>query len=475
MSLAAGDGARLVAAALVLAGYAALCGGIAWRERRRRRAARAQERSLARAAADDADGAAPRQPWLVAWASQTGAAEALAWQAANALHGAGWPVRVEALGRLTRADLAAHGRALFIASTAGEGDAPDNAAPFVRRVMELELPTADAAQPALAGLRFAVLALGDREFKHFCAFGHRLDAWLAAAGAQTMFECVEVDALAEAGLQRWHHELGRLASIGDAPAFSARQFEAWRLAARRHLNPGSAGAPVFELELEAAAGAPAPRWESGDLVQVRVAGSTARPREYSIASVPAEGRLRLLVRQERRADGSPGLASGWLSAGAALCDTVELALLAHANFRLGTNADAPLILIGNGTGIAGLRSHLAARALAGRTRNWLIFGERQAAHDFHAGADVRAWQADGMLERVDLAFSRDQPHKVYVQDRLRAQAAALRDWVADGAAIYVCGSLHGMAAGVDQALAEVLGRAELERLVDDGRYRRDVY
>jgi len=280
MSLAAGDGARLVAAALVLAGYAALCGGIAWRERRRRRAARAQERSLARAAADDADGAAPRQPWLVAWASQTGAAEALAWQAANALHGAGWPVRVEALGRLTRADLAAHGRALFIASTAGEGDAPDNAAPFVRRVMELELPTADAAQPALAGLRFAVLALGDREFKHLCAFGLRLDAWLAAAGAQTMFECVEVDALAEAGLQRWHHELGRLASIGDVPAFSARQFEPWRLAARRHLNPGSAGAPVFELEFEAPVGAPAPRWESGDLVQVRVAGSTARPREY---------------------------------------------------------------------------------------------------------------------------------------------------------------------------------------------------
>jgi len=80
-----------------------------------------------------------------------------------------------------------------------------------------------------------------------------------------------------------------------------------------------------------------------------------------------------------------------------------------------------------------------------------------------------------VLERVDLAFSRDQAAKVYVQDKLRDAADAVRAWLADGAAIYVCGSLEGMATGVEGALVEIVGRAEVDRLIDLGRYRRDVY
>jgi sulfite reductase (NADPH) flavoprotein alpha-component len=132
-------------------------------------------------------------------------------------------------------------------------------------------------------------------------------------------------------------------------------------------------------------------------------------------------------------------------------------------------------LIGNGTGIAGLRSHLKARMQAGHARNWLIFGERNRSRDFYYEDEIAAWQSGQWLQRVDLAFSRDQPERIYVQHILFEQAGALQAWITDGAAIYVCGSAEGMAQGVQAALVQILGQATLERLAEEGRYRRDVY
>ena len=458
------EGTRLVAAAATVMLYGALCLGVLVNERRKAAGAAARARSLA--------GDAHAKPLLVVHASQTGAAEQLAWQTAQALHGSARPLRVAALGTLMPADLAAASSLLFIASTCGEGDAPDAAAAFVRRFMDV--PSADS----LTGLHYGLLALGDREFSDFCAFGRRLDDWLQARGAKPQFERIEVDAMAPADLGRWKHELGRLASVGDTLAWREPVREAWRLARRTHVNPGSAGAPVFHLELEPPAGT-APDWEPGDLLQVRVPQAPDQPREYSIASIPAEGRAHLLVRQERRSDGRLGLASGWLTHEAEVGGDVVLNLMPHRNFRLGDNADRPLILIGNGTGIAGLRAHRSARASRGRggagARTWLVFGERQAAHDFHFRDDIESWQADGTLTQLDLAFSRDQAERHYVQDRLRAQSALVRGWLDDGAAVYVCGSLQGMATGVEEALVDIVGSARVEALIDAGRYRRDVY
>ncbi|MDP9125612.1 MAG: oxidoreductase, partial [Pseudomonadota bacterium] len=98
-----------------------------------------------------------------------------------------------------------------------------------------------------------------------------------------------------------------------------------------------------------------------------------------------------------------------------------------------------------------------------------------AAHDFHFRSDIEAWREDGTITRLDLAFSRDQAARHYVQHRLRAQPEAVRDWLDDGAAVYVCGSLQGMATGVEEALVDIVGSERLEALIDEGRYRRDVY
>jgi sulfite reductase (NADPH) flavoprotein alpha-component len=108
-------------------------------------------------------------------------------------------------------------------------------------------------------------------------------------------------------------------------------------------------------------------------------------------------------------------------------------------------------------------------------RHWLIFGERQAAHDALYADELAAWQASGLLTQLDLVYSRDGLAERYVQDRLHTQADRLREWVGAGAAIYVCGSLEGMAAGVAEVLHAELGQAELARLQHEGRYRRDVY
>jgi len=133
------------------------------------------------------------------------------------------------------------------------------------------------------------------------------------------------------------------------------------------------------------------------------------------------------------------------------------------------------VLIGNGTGIAGLRAHLRARIDAGARRNWLLFGERHRAHDFHFGDELEQWRRDGGIEHLDTVFSRDGgPHR-YVQDLLAAQAGRLRRWVDHGATVLVCGSLQGMAPAVDAVIAQVLGREPKEQLVRERRYRRDVY
>ena len=181
--------------------------------------------------------------------------------------------------------------------------------------------------------------------------------------------------------------------------------------------------------------------------------------------------MRLRVRD----DGSLGAASGWLCEGAAPGDLIRLRIRAHQRFRLNGNAARPLIAIGNGSGLAGLRALLKARIDCGRGDNWLLFGERNAAHDFLCRGELQGWLASSALARLDLAFSRDQATARYVQHLLHEQADELRGWIDRGAAIYVCGSLQGMAGGVNEALLEVLGTEALDALTSEGRYRRDVY
>lgn len=501
---------RVFAALAATFAYALACGLAQAHRRRRRRAV----------------GAAPDALRIV-HASQTGYAEELAARTAATLAQAGVPARVESIGRLGGAELAVTRRAFFVVSTTGEGDAPDVATAFLRDAMD--------GVPDLSRLEYGLLALGDRRYANFCAFGRRLDDWLRRAGARPLFDAVEVDDGDEAALRHWQHHLGVLAGRTDLPDWSPPRYERWRLCARRELNPGSVGGACFLVELVpmdgAAPGTPdGPTWRAGDLVEigprhaphavdallreaavggdVRVAFAGAsmplrealarsalpaaadiagmssqavadrlRPlphREYSIASIPADGAIELVVRQLRRPDGTLGLGAGWLTRHAPIGAAIDLRIRTNANFHA-PDDDVPLILVGNGTGIAGLRASLRERIARGRRRHWLVFGERNADRDFLFRDEIETWRTQGFIERLDLAFSRDQPERVYVQHRLAAAAVDLRAWIAAGAAIHVCGSLEGMAPGVHAALVDALGTRVVEQLQAEGRYRRDVY
>lgn len=458
--------------------------------------------------------------WLIGFASQSGFAEQLAWQSAGQLQAAGLPVQVRPLAELGEVELRQARRALFVVSTFGDGEAPDSARAFERKAL---------GQPwALDNLSYAVLALGDRQYPHFCGFGRRLQAWLAERGATRAFSPVEVDNADQGALQQWQRELAQLTGAQPIDAWQPPSFSNWTLHHRTLLNPGSQGAPVYLLGLQSQAPQP---WEAGDLVEVLprngqprvdalLAGlglDAATPvqldglteplgqalasrqlprsrehlvglhaqalvdalipitaREYSIASIASDGVLELIVRQELHPDGTLGLGSGWLTEYLPVHGNVSARLRRNSGFRL-PDAPAPMILIGNGTGLAGLRSLLKARIAEGEQRNWLLFGERNRAYDLLCGDQLQAWLTKGDLQRLDLAFSRDQAQKVYVQDVVLQQAEMLKRWVADGACIYVCGSLKGMAAGVDAALNGILGSEVVQQLIEDGRYRRDVY
>lgn len=494
----------------------AITGWMLYLDRRgKKRAARAAARTVAPAAV------VGKEPLLIGFASQSGFAEQLAWQTAGTLQAAGVPVAVHPLAELEEAVLKRFRQALFVVSTFGDGQAPDAARPFVRRIMSRSL--------SMPWLRYGVLALGDRQYATFCGFGKALADWLHRQGAEPLFAPVEVDDGDPAALSAWQGHLGRLAGADVGARWTAPAYGRWRLTERRLLNPGSQGEPMYHLALVPADGA-ALDWQSGDIAdviprhaeatvqgllreagldgatEVQVDGKTERldavlarrelpapgsarglsaqalveglkpvhHRHYSIASVPEDGALWLLVRQARLGGGGLGFGSGWLTEHAPLGSEIELRARANQGFRL-EPADRPLILIGNGSGLSSLRAHLKARSLAGRGRNWLVFGERNADRDFYYREELETWLRAGVLSRLDRAFSRDQAERVYVQQRLREAAEELCAWVADGAAIYVCGSAEGMAPAVEQTLAELLGEAALERLSAEGRYRRDVY
>ncbi|MEG8029555.1 hypothetical protein [Sphingomonas aerolata] len=181
------------------------------------------------------------------------------------------------------------------------------------------------------------------------------------------------------------------------------------------------------------------------------------------------------MRQYPAADGGLGIGSGWLTEVASIGDPIAIRLRANPGFATPMDPATPLVLIGNGTGLAGLMAHLRERARTGGAPAWLLYGERSSAFDRPLAAELDALQAAGTLERIDRAFSRDAGCGRYVQALVAEQADRMLDWADRGAAIYVCGSLVGMAGAVDAELRIILGDDRVEAMSEAGLYRRDIY
>jgi sulfite reductase (NADPH) flavoprotein alpha-component len=226
-------------------------------------------------------------------------------------------------------------------------------------------------------------------------------------------------------------------------------------------------------------------WQPQELVD---ALRRLTPRLYSIASSPDanEGEAHLtvsVVRYDLYGRAHWGAASNFLVSGA---ERVPVYLEANDRFRLPADGDVPVVMVGAGTGVAPYRAFVEHRAEHGHTGdNWLVYGDRCFATDFLYQLEWLRWRKEGVLTRMDVAFSRDGAEKVYVQDRLREQSRRLYDWLERGAHFYVCGDAERMAGDVHQALLDVVqkegGMSEeraqeyVAELKSQKRYQRDVY
>lgn len=216
-----------------------------------------------------------------------------------------------------------------------------------------------------------------------------------------------------------------------------------------------------------------------------------QPRLYSISSSPKAhpGQVHLTVgavRYDKDGRARKGVCSTFLAERGLAAGKVGVFVHANKAFRPPANGDVPMIMVGPGTGIAPFRAFLEERRATGaRGRNWLFFGDQKAASDFLYREELEAMKAGGSLHRLDLAFSRDQAEKIYVQQRMLENAAELYAWLEAGAHFYVCGDASRMAKDVDLALHQVIEKAGgksaeqaaayVNALKSAKRYQRDVY
>jgi sulfite reductase (NADPH) flavoprotein alpha-component len=541
----------------------------------------------------------------VLFASQTGTAESLARKLAKEARVKGFVADSRDLGSMPLEAIAKLERVLVIASTHGDGDPPDSAGAF-------GLQLAGAQGSPLAGLKYAVLALGDSSYARFCQFGKSIDERFEALGAMRLTERIDADGDAEAAFKAFRERLwpvlhaqlppgaGTSAPVpieapiepdpdkpegfgrhhpfaaeilgksvlsgaesdkevrhivlslkdsnltyqpGDAlgvwprqsPQLVAAIVEASGISADARVTLDGEDLPLSEAlatrrELtvltpptvikfanltkdERLQALVAPErsvelqqfLEGKDIVDLLQCNPRAideaqtlvsllpalKPRLYSIcssqAAFPGEVHLTVAaVRYERGGRWRGGLASTWFADRLQVGRSAAVFVQPNPRFRLPADPGTPVVMIGPGTGIAPFRAFLHQRRAQGLTgRTWLFFGDRHERSDFLYQAELQSFLQRQELSRLDTAFSRDQPEKIYVQHRMLEAGKELWSWLQDGACIYVCGDASRMARDVDAAWRRILveqgrrsdaqAQLELHELAAAGRYVRDVY
>ncbi|MDO6428603.1 flavodoxin domain-containing protein [Thalassotalea sp. 1_MG-2023] len=389
---------------------------------------------------------ANNQP-VFAYASQTGHARAAAQTHTNSYNNA----LLIPLNKLTPQHYSLATEMHFFVSTYGEGEAPDNGHGFIQSLNSIN-------QDIIQSLKFTVTALGDSRYPAFCAFGKQVYQQLTHIGAQPLSDIRFIDANAKKTADKL---LG---------------FTTAKLIKRTHLNPDSEHPGLYQLHLDAKN----LTWKPGDILEVLPPekGKYGAPRSYSIASAASDlhnDQLTLLVRLHITPDGNQGLASRFLTQTCREGASLTVKVRANPSCQL-TETNTPLLLIGAGSGLAGLLGHIEQRSLTANAGPiWLIYGERDPECDHHLATDIAHWQQQKVLSRVDRVFSRQNGAEKYVQDVLLEQPQAIKAFLKQHGDIYVCGNLAGMGKAVHHALTQILGQSALESLTASGRYHRDLY
>lgn len=462
---------------------------------------------------------------------------------------------------------------LFVMSTQGEGEFPQNAVAFYEKL--------SASKANLSKVKFAVLGLGDSSYPLFCQAGVLLDEALGNLGAERILPLVKADVDFAQNVTDWENELKALlqnAGIKTVATIAPKAVEHKKhykgtiehkiilndrgsnketyhieIASQDeiHYEPGDAlgvvpinnekeiqeiigffkdngerkitvksheetvhhflshrnikGLSKKSIEQLAALAGIKIEAEKMDLIDFltenKIPSSLTldaivaillpiAPRLYSISSSTEahDGQVHLTVTLNKFQVGKKtksGLASQFL-ADYPLHTELEFYIHKNNNFKLPADEGAPIIMIGPGTGIAPFRSFIAHRDATGAEgKNWLFFGEQHFVSDFYYQTEIQEWLSTGVLTKFDVAFSRDQKEKIYVQDRIRQNAKEFNEWIESGANLYICGQKSPMSTDVEAAILDVLMQersidkdaavAVLEQLETEGKYQKDVY
>ena len=538
------------------------------------------------------------QSLTIVFASQTGNAKGIAEALAQQAKSFGLVVELFDASDFNVKRLKKLTYLIIVASTNGEGEAPDNA-------IELHEFLGSKKAPKLPNLNYAVIALGDSSYEYYCQTGKDFDRYLSQLGAKPFVERVDCDIDYDDAVEVWSKRALELihdklsgneaevvtlplsSGVSHAPTYNKRRpFSAVLLTNQkitgrdstkdvRHIEidlegsgiayqPGdslgvwfqnraelvneilakvglsgvesvdvsgeslsihsalldkyeiTASNPKFITQFAQHSGSKKLQNLLKDKIKLRnyvaktqIADVLAEkkttlsadelcamlrrltPRLYSISSSQAEveEEVHLTVslveyahRQQLRVGGASGYVCQQLEEGQHVSIFVE----SNSHFKLPSNNEVPIIMVGPGTGIAPFRSFLQERDQSGSTgKNWLIFGDRTFTQDFLYQSEWLKYKKQGLLTRLDIAFSRDQPEKQYVQHCLLEQAEEVWSWIEQGAYFYVCGDATHMAKDVHQALLEICssqGGLSMEKseqylieLKKTGRYQKDVY
>lgn len=391
------------------------------------------------------------------------------WGFASALHGAlttaGLRVHTAPMNEVA-VSYSSMKRLVALTATYGDGDAPESARRFLSGLQRLTVPS-DAA--------FAVLGFGDRQFLSFCAYARQVHDALAAKGFTALADPGTVDRQSEPEFRQWCTQLAEILGIALDLHHTPLLPPTVPLKLVSREDYGRAGpdmTSVLRFERDASTRSwdrwlrpQLPTLETGNLLGIVPPGATA-PRYYSLASGASDGVVEICVR--RLPDGACSTYLTDLQPG----ETVAAFIRPHTRFRPGPG-NAPVILIGAGTGISPLIGFI--RHNAARRPMLLYFGARNAEDDFLYREELSGLVANQRLQALRTAFSRSGD-RTYVQDQLVVDGQRLRSLVAHGAQIMVCGG-RKMAEGVAQAWERILADtgASVMQLRAEGRYVEDIY
>jgi len=446
-----------------------------------------------------------KPPVMIYFATETGNSKNVSLQMMKAIKAAGYKVKNSALNRLRIKDINPDTITIFIISTHGEGDPPESVVSFFNDIQT----TNDGM---FKGLNYAVAGLGDSSYEIFCGAATFLDKELQRLGGKSFQASLLFDVDYASHTPEWIENtiksIDNLVGENSPGTETASSLDEdlvvytgkgyTRLEPVKgtvknivNLNDIDSTRQTFHIEI---------KYENnivytcGDAIGIILPDEKnygdITPRLYSISSSPSyhknEIHLTVALATHKNNDGSIGygIYSKYLSE-LGMDDEIEFYIHQNQSFHLAPD-DKDIIMIGPGTGIAPFRSFMYERSERGANgRNWLFFGNQHMHCDFLYQAEWQEHLATETLHRIDLAFSRDQDHKIYVQDRLKEQANDIMTWIDDGAIIYLCGTRDPMSKDVDRALIDIISTQKslssekaadfLATLEENDRYLKDVY